>query len=210
MAKQLPWLNPALVAGGIFPGAVILSRAATGSLGADPIAEVLHRSGLLALVFLLASLTCTPLRLLFSWTWPARVRRTLGLLAFGYACLHVGTWAGPDRLLNLSAIAEDLTERPFIIAGGLAFALLLPLALTSTNASIRRLGYARWQALHRLAYPAAAAACLHFFWRVKADRTEPLLYAGLLAALLGIRAVYALQRRHSNGGSVRPSRSDRS
>lgn len=197
--RPLPWLGPALLVGALFPGVVILWRAATGTLGADPIAEVLNRSGLLALVLLLGSLACTPLRLVSRWTWPARVRRLLGLLAFGYACLHVGTWAGPDRLLDASAIFEDLTERPFIIAGAVAFGLLLPLAATSTKGSVRRLGFKRWQALHRLVYVAAAAACLHFFWRVKADKSEPLLYAGLLVLLIGIRLGAGFARRPGGG-----------
>jgi sulfoxide reductase heme-binding subunit YedZ len=208
MAAPHPWLKPALLLGGCSPGAIILLRAARGTLAADPIAEALNRFGLLALVFLLASLACTPARLLTGWTWPARVRRMLGLFAFAYAAAHVLTWAVADRGLEWRAILEDLTLRPFIIAGALAFALLVPLAATSTSRMVRRLGHRRWQALHRLAYPATALACLHFFWRVKADLTEPLVYAAVLAVLLGVRLAVALRARKGKGGTVRGPRSE--
>ena len=195
MAAPHPWLKPALLVGGGFPGAVICVRAVTGTLAADPIAEALNRFGLLALVFLLASLACTPLRRLFAWTWPARVRRTLGLFAFSYALFHVTVWAVFDRLLDVRAIAEDLTERPFIIAGALAFSLLVPLAVTSTDRMVRRLGFQRWQALHRLAYGAAALGCLHFWWRVKADVTGPAVYAAVFGALMVLRLLPRGRRR---------------
>lgn len=190
----LPWLNPALVAGALVPLASILVRARSGGLGADPIAEALNRLGLTALILLIASLACTPLRKLWGWTWPARVRRTLGLLAFTYAALHVTVYAGLDQGLDVRAIWEDVSERRFIFAGFSAFVLLIPLALTSTRESVRRLGYVTWSRLHALVYPAALLASIHFIWRVKKDLREPLVYAAVLTALLLARVVAAARR----------------
>lgn len=197
MAAPLPWLKPAVLVGGLVPGAAIVLWAATGGLGADPIAEALNRLGLLALVFLIASLACTPAKAFLGWTWAMRLRRMLGLFAFAYAALHVSVYAVLDQSLRLGAIIEDIVERRFILVGALAFALLVPLAVTSTKGWIKRLGFVRWQRLHRLAYVAAALAVVHFFWRVKKDVTEPLIYAAIVALLLGTRALFAWRRRLS-------------
>ena len=194
--RPLPWLNPALVAGGLAPLATTLYRAASGGLGANPIEEALNALGLTALILLVASLACTPLRTLTSWTWPARARRTLGLLAFLYAALHVTTYAVLDQGLDLAAIWEDVSERRFILAGFSAFVLLVPLALTSTRQSVRRLGYVAWSRLHALVYPAAILASVHFIWRVKRDLREPLIYAAVLAGLLLIRVAVAAAKRN--------------
>jgi sulfoxide reductase heme-binding subunit YedZ len=172
----------------------ILVRARSGGLGANPIAEALNQLGLTALILLVASLTCTPLRMLSGWTWPARVRRTLGLLAFLYAALHVTVYAGLDQGLDFGAIADDVAERRFIFVGFSAFVLLVPLALTSTRESVRRLGYVAWSRLHALVYPAALLASVHFIWRVKKDLREPLIYAAVLAVLLLARVVAAARR----------------
>jgi sulfoxide reductase heme-binding subunit YedZ len=190
----LPWLNPGLVAGALAPLASILVRARSGGLGANPIAEALNELGLSALILLVGSLACTPLRRLTGWKWPARVRRTLGLLAFLYATLHVTVYAALDQGFDFRAIAADVSERRFIFAGFAAFVLLVPLALTSTRASVRRLGYVAWSRLHTLVYPAALLASIHFIWRVKKDLREPLAYAAVLAALLLVRAVVVLRR----------------
>jgi sulfoxide reductase heme-binding subunit YedZ len=193
-SRPLPWLNPALVAGALAPLASILVRAPSGGLGANPVAEALNQLGLTALILLVASLACTPLRTLSGWTWPARVRRTLGLLAFLYAALHVTVYAVLDQGLDLPAIWEDVSERRFILAGFCAFVLLVPLALTSTKQSVRRLGYVAWGRLHALVYPAAILASVHFIWRVKRDLREPLIYAAVLAGLLLARVVVAARR----------------
>ena len=203
MAKPLPGLKPGLIAGGLVPGAAILVLAWRGELAADPIAEALNRFGLLALVFLIASLACTPLKAIFGWTWPIRVRRTLGLLSFGYACVHFVTYAWVDQQLNLGAIVEDIAERKFILVGFLAFLLLIPLAVTSTKGWVRRLGFVRWQRLHRLVYAAAILAAVHFIWRVKIDVTEPALYAAIIAVLLGVRIVTAVRTRVRSGSQPR-------
>jgi sulfoxide reductase heme-binding subunit YedZ len=169
-------------------------EAIQGRLGANPIAEVENVLGLAALVLLVASLACTPARRLFGWTWPARVRRQLGLFAFFYVALHFLTYVLLDQGLDAGRIVEDIAKRPFITVGFAALVLLTPLALTSTTGSIRRLGYRRWQLLHQLAYVAGVLAVIHFFWRVKIDVSQPLVYAGILAALLLVRVVFWLRR----------------
>jgi sulfoxide reductase heme-binding subunit YedZ len=163
--------------------------AASGGLGADPIAAALNRLGLLTLVLLVASLGATPLKTFIGWTWPLRLRRALGLLAFACACAHVGVYALVDQGAALMAIWADVVKRPFITVGFAAFVLLVPLALTSTDAAVRRLGFPKWKRLHRLAYLATALGALHFFWRVKKDVTEPLIYALIIAGLLGLRLI---------------------
>lgn len=183
----LPWLVPGVFAGALVPLAVIADAAARGRLGANPVAEALNELGLLALIFLVASLACTPLKALTGWTWPIRVRKTLGLYGFFYAALHLSTYVGLDQLLDLRAVWKDVTERPFILAGMTAFVLLVPLALTSTAGALKRLGFARWKRLHRLAYLAAALGVAHFVLRVKKDVTEPAVYGALLAVLFLVR-----------------------
>lgn len=198
MAKPpLPWLKPALLVGGLLPLAMLAIDGARGALGANAIEVVLNQTGLLALVLLVASLACTPLKLLFAWTWPMRVRKLLGLLAFSYAALHFLTYAVADQGLAWGAIYEDVTKRPFITVGFTALVLLVPLAVTSTNGWVRRLGFTTWQRLHRLAYVAAALGVVHFVWRVKTDATEPFVYGAVLALLLGIRVAKALQKRRA-------------
>ncbi len=187
MAKPLAWLNPALVAGATVPVLGLLARAATNDLGANPIATALNQLGLLALVMLIASLACTPLRLVFKWTWPARVRRTLGLIAFTYATLHLLTYGVIDQQLALKELWDDIVKRPFITIGLLAWLSMVPLAWTSTKASIKRLGFDKWTRLHRLVYATGILAVIHFWWRVKKDLTEPLIYGALLALLLALR-----------------------
>ena len=193
-APLMPWLKPGVFIGALVPLAFILVQAARGNLGANPIAEALNNLGLVALIFLIASLACTPLKTLFGWGWPIRLRRMLGLFAFFYAAIHLLTYAGLDQGLDLRAVWGDVTKRPFIFAGMAAFALMVPLALTSTAASVKRMGNVAWKRLHRLAYLAAALGAIHFYLRVKKDVREPLIYAGVLSALLLVRAV-ALARR---------------
>jgi methionine sulfoxide reductase heme-binding subunit len=188
------WLGPGVLVGALLPLALLALDAARGRLGADPIALALNRFGLLALILLVACLAATPLRLMFGISWPLRIRRLLGLLAFFYACLHVLTYAVLDQGLALAAIWQDISERAFIALGALAFTLLAPLALTSTAAMRRRLGGVAWQRLHRLVYPATIAAAIHFVWRVKRDLSEPLIYAAIIGLLLLVR-VRANRRR---------------
>jgi sulfoxide reductase heme-binding subunit YedZ len=190
-----PWLVPGIAAGAAVPLAVLIARAATGTLGADVVAIALNRLGLLALVFLVASLGCTPLKAVTGWTWPIRVRKALGLIAFAYATLHFATYAVIDQGLDLGRIAEDIAKRWFILAGAAALALMAPLAATSTAGAVRRLGYVRWKRLHRLAYAAGVLGVVHFFLRVKKDVSEPAVYGALLGAFFIVRIVSARRGR---------------
>ncbi|WP_437540006.1 sulfite oxidase heme-binding subunit YedZ [Sorangium sp. So ce726] len=195
--RKLAWLPPAVVAGGLIPLAVLGLRAGAGALGPDPVAAALNQLGLLALVLLVASLAATPLKLVSGWTFPLRIRKALGLLAFFYACAHFLTYAIVDQGLDVRAIAEDITERPFLLAGFVALLVLVPLAATSTARMLKRLGAARWKRLHRLAYAAAVLGVVHFFLRVKKDTTEPMIYAALLALLFAVRIASAVLHRRA-------------
>lgn len=199
--RPLPWLGPAVVAGGLLPVAVMAWDLTTGGLGANPVQRAVLQSGLLALVLLVASLGCTPLRLATGWTWPVRIRRALGLLAFGYATLHVLLYVAVDQGLDLGVIVEDVLKRPFITVGFAAFVLLVPLAVTSTPDSVRRLGFVAWRRLHRLVYVAAVLAAVHFLWQVKKDAREPLAYLGVLALLLMLRFLWSRRRRRNRAAS---------
>ncbi len=167
---ELLWWNPA-------------SRA----LSAEPVAYTHNALGLAALRALLASLAVTPVRLVTGWGRVVTVRRLLGLWAFAYALMHLLFYLFAELDWSLAALAAETAKRPFILAGMVAGLALLPLAATSTAAAIRRLGARRWQALHRLAYLAGAAGCVHFILRVKGFQWEPWLYLGLLAGLLAMR-----------------------
>jgi len=155
-------------------------------LGANPIEAMMDHLGQWGLRFLLLTLGITPLAVTLRKPWLMKIRRMIGLFAFTYLSLHFLTWLVLDKWLEPAAIVEDIAERPFITVGFAALLLLLPLAVTSTNGWMRRLGR-RWHSLHRLVYPAAVLACIHFWWQVKADLTEPLIYSAILAALLGWR-----------------------
>jgi sulfoxide reductase heme-binding subunit YedZ len=199
--RKLPWLKPAIFTGALIPLAVTLIEAIRGTLSANPIAEVLNRLGLLALIFLILALAMTPLRVFFGWTWPVRVRRMLGLFAFFFAFLHLTTYVAVDQGFDLSTVLEDVLKRRFIFVGVAAFLLLVPLAVTSTNAMVRRLGFRSWQRLHRLAYVATILGVIHFVWRVKKDMTEPVIYGAVLALLLGFRLMRALKSRAPKSSS---------
>lgn len=191
------WLKPGVFIGALAPLVSIALRASTGSLNANPIAEVENELGLAALIFLVASLACTPARRVFGWTWPPRIRRELGLFAFAYALLHFGVYVFLDQALDLSSIVDDVVKRPFITVGFAALLLLVPLAITSTKSSIRRLGFVRWQRLHQLAYVAGILAVIHFIWRVKIDVSQPVTYAAALAALLLVRVLFWVANRRA-------------
>jgi len=179
-------LQPTLVALGLLPAVWLVYGGLSGGLGADPIETLTHVTGEWALRLLLASLAVTPLRRALGWSGLAPARRTLGLLAFGYATVHLSVYLGLDHFFDWSGIVEDVLERPYVTAGATAFLCLLPLAITSTRGWQRRLG-ARWVRLHRLVYAAALAAVLHHLWLVKADLRAPLIEATVLALLLAAR-----------------------
>jgi methionine sulfoxide reductase heme-binding subunit len=175
------------------PAASLVFRLLTDRLGANPIEEVMNRLGFWTLFLLMTTLACTPLKLIFGWSWPLLLRRMLGLFAFAYASLHLSVYLVLDQTFDWGAIFEDIAERKFITIGFLAFLLLVPLAVTSTNRMVKRLGFPRWKRLHRLIYLAAVAGVVHFTWRVKADLLEPMIFAGVLALLLAIRVLAGLK-----------------
>lgn len=177
------------------PAALLAYRAfVSGDLGVNPIETLTHETGEWALRLLLITLAVTPLRRLTGWNRLISFRRMLGLFAFFYAILHLAVWTVFDHYFTLSTMVEDVVKRPFITAGTVSLLLMVPLALTSTKWAIRRLGR-RWQLLHRLVYVSAAAAVLHFIWKEKLIITETLVYAAILAVLLGLRVFFALRKR---------------
>lgn len=202
LLRRLP--EPAVWLLGAVPLALLIWGAVFGGLGPDPVKAIEHDLGQWALRFLLASLAVTPLR------WVGlnliRHRRALGLLAFSYAVLHLVAWLWLDMGLRLGQAAGDLVKRPYIIAGMLGLLAMLPLALTSTRAAIRRMGR-NWQRLHRLAYAALVLGLLHFALLLKVWTPEILIYMALGGALLGARAVRSLwPRRPAAGAPARVAR----
>lgn len=178
----------------LVPLAALVFRAATGDLGVNPIETITLSTGRWTLRLLLVTLAVTPLRRLLQWNEVIRVRRMLGLFAFAYAVLHLSTYVVLDQFFDWRTIVEDVTKRPFIMAGAGAFLLLVPLAATSTTAAIRRLGR-HWARLHMLIYPAAALGVLHFIWKVKSDYRSPTRHAIVLAVLLSFRMLWTLRAR---------------
>lgn len=177
------------------PAALLTYRAfVTGDLGVNPVETLTHETGQWSLRLLLASLAITPVRRLTGWNRVIVFRRMLGLFAFFYAILHLSVWVVFDHYFTVSTMAEDIAKRPFITMGTIALLLMVPLALTSTKGAIRRMGR-RWQTLHRLVYVSAAAAVVHFIWKEKVLIDETLVYAGVLALLLGVRLFFALRSR---------------
>ncbi len=182
---------------GAIPGVWVFWLGLNNQLGAEPVKELEHALGLWALRFLIASLAVTPIRR-FSGLNLIRFRRALGLLAFFYAFAHLLSYLIFDQGFDAHAIAADIVKRPYITIGMFAFGILVPLAVTSNAATIKRMGAAAWQKLHRWVYLAAAAAAVHFIMVVKSWPAEPLVYAAIVAALLLIRAGFALGNRDSS------------
>jgi sulfoxide reductase heme-binding subunit YedZ len=183
----------------LLPLARLLYLAAANGLGANPVEFVSRSLGTWALVMLCVTLAVTPLRRLSGWAWLLRLRRMFGLFCFFYATLHMLAFAGLDQWFDLRAIWHDVLERPFITAGFAAFVLLVPLALTSTNGWVRRLGGRNWQRLHRLVYAIALLAIVHFWWHKagKNDFGEVTVYAAVVGVLLGARLAHWAGRRTS-------------
>lgn len=185
--RLIRWgLKPAIFTLCLLPAALMLLDAVDGRLGANPVEALLHRTGDWTLRLLLATLAVTPLRRLTGRSWLLRLRRMLGLFAFFYAVLHVVVYVWLDRQLTWMEIVVDIAERPYITLGFVAFVILLVLAATSPRAVVRRLGR-NWKRLHRAVYAAAVLGVLHFWWLVKADITEPAVYAVALAVLFAAR-----------------------
>jgi len=181
---------------GSIPGLWVFWLALNDQLGADPVKALEHNLGLWALRYLIASLAVTPVRRLGGPNL-VKFRRALGLLAFFYACAHLAAYLLFDQGLDAGAIVKDIVKRPYITIGMFALAVLVPLAVTSNAAMIKRMGAAAWQKLHRWVYVAAIAAAVHFIMVVKSWPAEPLIYATIVGALLLIRAGFALRKRVS-------------
>jgi methionine sulfoxide reductase heme-binding subunit len=180
----------------LIPAVLVVTDAlqVTGRLGANPVEEIQDRFGYWALRFIMITLAVTPLRRLTGWNWLSRFRRMLGLFTFFYAFMHFLTWFVLDRELRLTDIIEDLTERPFVTLGFTAIILLAALAITSFAAIRRRMGR-KWQTLHNLAYAVGLLGVWHYWWQVKKDISEPLIYAVILAVLLGVRLFWYSKRK---------------
>ncbi len=171
------------------PATWLVWRAATGDLGAEPIETLSQETGRWTLRFLLLTLAITPARRWLGWNRLIKIRRMAGLFTFAYATTHLLCFVALDQFLDLGGIAHEIAERRWITIGMATWLLLLPLALTSTDAAVRRLGGRRWRGLHRLAYAAGVGGVLHYYLAVKADTRAPLAYAAVLAALLLLRLV---------------------
>jgi sulfoxide reductase heme-binding subunit YedZ len=186
-------LKPIVWIACLMPLAWLVFGAFAGTLGANPIERITHRTGLSALILLLTTLAITPLRRWTGMLWLIQYRRLVGLFAFFYGSLHLLTYLWLDQNFSIAAMAHDVVKRPFITMGTVSWLLMLPLALTSTRKAIRALGK-NWLRLHRLVYAASAAGAIHFYWLTKRDKQEPLFYLAILAALLGWRIAARVAR----------------
>ena len=185
-------LKPLVFLLALVPLAWLVFVVFTGRTSANPAEDIQLATGIWALRFLLLTLAITPIRRLTGWNAVIRYRRMSGLFAFFYASVHLLSYVAFDRLFAFGEVLGDIAERPFITAGMTAYALMVPLAITSTRGWIRRLGR-RWQLLHRLVYLSGVAACLHFVWKVKVVIGEPVYYAAVLILLLGFRVLWTLR-----------------
>lgn len=199
--NHIAWIKAAVFAICLIPLARLAWLGFQNRLGANPIEYITHSTGWWTLALLLITLSVTPVRRLFKMPWLLRLRRMLGLFAFFYVSLHFTTYIWLDQFFDWAEIVKDVAKRPFITVGFSAFVLLIPLAVTSNNALVKRLGARRWQLLHRLVYAIAALGVLHFWWLVKRDITEPFIFASLLALVLIIRLLYLLKQQRSASAS---------
>jgi sulfoxide reductase heme-binding subunit YedZ len=196
--RAVGWVKAAAFAAALAPLARMAAGVLLDRVGPNPIEFITRSTGTWTLVFLCITLAVTPVRRISGWHWLARLRRMLGLFAFFYGVLHFTTYLWLDQFFDVAGIVKDIAKRPFITVGFAAFVLMIPLAVTSTNAMVKRLGGARWQALHRLVYAVAIGGVVHYWWLVKRDLTEPAIYAVVIAALLGYRLVAAGRRREGS------------
>jgi len=193
-ASALQIIKPLVFAAALTPAGLLVYGFYTNDLTANPLDYITDQTGTWALALLVISLSVTPIRRLTGWNPIIKLRRMLGLFAFFYALLHLLTWVVLLNFFDLNEMVKDVFKRPFITIGMATFLILLALAVTSNQFSIRRLGR-RWQRLHQLAYAAAIGAVIHFWWLVKEDVTEPRRWMVLVTLLLGLRAWWAWKRR---------------
>ena len=220
--QTIRWvLKPAVFLAGLVPAGWLVWAAFTGNLSVNPLSDITNETGVWTLRFLCITLAITPLRRVTGWNGLIRFRRMVGLYAFFYGSLHFLIYVIADRYAGLdlsagyvtwsmwnqlaAAVGEDIYKRPFITVGFTALMLMLPLAITSTAGWIRRMGGKRWNQLHRLVYVSAALGALHYFWLVKADVRPPLIYAAIIAILLGFR-FYKARTKASASARVVPAR----
>ena len=198
-ARRLALLKVVLFVAALLPLARLIAFAALDRLGANPVEFITRNTGDWTLYFLCLTLAVTPLRRLTNWNWLVKLRRMIGLYAFFYALLHFTTFFWFDHFFDLGEMWRDVLKRPFILVGFIAFVLLIPLAVTSTNGMVRRLGGKRWQWLHRLVYFVAGLGILHFWWMKagKHDFAQPILFGAIVAVLLAARVVWGLARNRS-------------
>jgi sulfoxide reductase heme-binding subunit YedZ len=193
-AQWIRWVvKPIIFVASLVPITLLVWDGVANNLGANPVETIRLYTGDWTLRFLLITLAVTPLRRITGWNAMLRLRRMLGLFAFFYACLHFVSYIWLDQFFALDAIIEDILDRPYITVGVASFLLLIPLAVTSTNGMVRRLGAKRWQRLHRLVYIIGIGGVIHFLWLVKSDISEPVIYGTVLTLLLGYRAIWALR-----------------
>ena len=187
--KQLAWIKAGLFLAALLPLARLVWLGLNDNLTANPIEFVERSTGTWALAILLITLSMTPVRLLTGVVWQIQLRRMMGLFMFFYVCLHFMTYIWLDQWFDWMAIAKDIAKHPYVLVGFSAFVLTIPLAITSNKAMMQRLRE-RWKKLHQLVYLIAVLGVVHFWWLVKKDIREPLMYALVLALLLGIRIYY--------------------
>lgn len=193
--KEIKFYKVAVFVNALVPLALLGWDWWHGRLGADPLSFVTRTTGTLTIVFLLISLAVTPLRKLTGVQWLIRFRRMLGLYAFFYGFLHFTTYLWFDKFFDFRAIVQDVYRRPFIAIGMFSFFLLVPLAVTSTNGMIKRLGGKRWALLHKAVYLTAIGGVIHFYMLVKSDARRPLMFGAVLAVLLGYRLFVSYSNR---------------
>jgi methionine sulfoxide reductase heme-binding subunit len=186
--RQLIFIN------GLIPSLLMLWDGWRGKLGANPVEFITRATGVLTLVFLVLTLLVTPLRKIFGWNWLLKQRRLIGLFAFFYSAVHLLAYVGGDRDWQILTVPGDVLKRPFIAVGMFSFFLMVPLAITSTNAMIKKMGGKRWALLHRLTYLVAIGGVIHYYMIVKSDVTYPLLFGVIVAVLLGYRAVTSFRK----------------
>jgi len=202
---MLRYFKPTVFLASLVPLALLVWDGFHGSLGANPIEAITHSTGDCTLTFLLITLSITPLRKLTRQYWLIGLRRMLGLFAFFYGTLHLTTYVWLDKFFDVHEMLADIAKRRFITAGMTGFALMIPLALTSTKWAIRKMGGKRWQALHRLIYFSAAAGVIHYIWLVKADLKKPLEYAAVFGVLLLYRVVARIAARGTMAAKLEAS-----
>lgn len=199
------YLKPIVFLAALIPLGRLAWKAYNSGLGANPIQVITWSTGTWTLVFLMVTLSITPLRKLTRQYWLIQFRRMTGLFAFFYGCLHFTTYIWLDQFFDLHSVYKDIYKRPFITVGFTAFVLLIPLAATSTQWAIRKLG-GRWQELHRLIYVSASAGVVHYYWLVKKDIRVPVIYAAILSVLLLYRVIaWVADRRPDRRRSEKPN-----